>query len=321
MKKMSWMLAGIAACLVLLAARPEKHNVRLLYWNIQNGMWDGQADHYERFTRWVKEQGPDICVFCEASSNYMTGTDKSMPKEDRYLPEHWDELARRYGHTHVYLGGWRDNFPQVITSRLPIENIKRIVGNGTDSVVTHGAGWARIQIKGKTLNIVSLHTWPQRYAFGIPPERRKESADLREGDAYRRMEIEYICKHTIHEDPRAAEGYWMMLGDFNARSRRDNWVYQYPDDDSRLLAHDYILEKTPYIDVLSEREPDNFYSTTGGKARIDFVYTTPPLYQAITNVRVVTDDYTRPVRNPEKISNFWHPSDHRPIIVDFKIGK
>ena len=23
--------------------------IRLLYWNIQNGMWDGQGDNYERF--------------------------------------------------------------------------------------------------------------------------------------------------------------------------------------------------------------------------------------------------------------------------------
>ncbi len=198
---------------------------------------------------------------------------------------------------------------------------KRIIGNGTDSIVTHGAGWARIHLKDLTLNIVTLHTWPQRFAFGVPPEQREASAAVREGDAYRRMEVEYICQHTVLSVPSAAQEYWMMMGDFNARSRRDNWVYRYPDDDSRLLTHDYILENTPYIDLISERYPDNFYSTTGGKARIDFVYLTPPLFQLVTDARVVTDDYTRPVRNPQQISNFWHPSDHRPILVDFKIRK
>lgn len=321
MKKLIWILAGIGACLTLVAARPDKSCLRLLYWNIQNGMWDGQTDHYTRFTKWVKEQHPDICVFCEASTIFQTGTDKSLPKEDRFLPGHWSELASRYGHSYVYLGGWRDNYPQVITSRYPIENIKKIIGNGTDSVVTHGAGWARIHLKEMTLNIVTLHTWPQRYAFGVPPEKREESAAVREGDAYRRMEVEYICKHTIQSIPSAAKEYWMMMGDFNARTRRDNWVYHYPEDDSRFLTHDYILENTPYVDLISERYPDNFYSTTGGKARIDFVYLTPPLYQLVSEAAVVTDDYTRPVRNPQKISNFWHPSDHRPIIVDFKIGK
>ena len=277
MKRVLCILAGIGACLVLLGARPDKGRLRLLYWNIQNGMWDGQTDHYARFTKWVQEQRPDICVFCEASSIFLTGTDK--------------------------------------------DNVKKIIGNGTDSIVTHGAGWARIQLKDLTLNIVTLHTWPQRYAFGVPPEQREASAAVREGDAYRRMEVEYICQHTVLSIPSAAREYWMMMGDFNARSRRDNWVYQYPDNDSRLLTHDYILENTPYIDLISERYPDNFYSTTGGKARIDFVYLTPPLFQLVTDARVVTDDYTRPVRNPQKISNFWHPSDHRPILVDFKIGK
>ena len=48
--------------------------VSLLYWNIQNGMWDGQGDNYDRFVAWVKAQDPDICVWCEAASLYYTGT-------------------------------------------------------------------------------------------------------------------------------------------------------------------------------------------------------------------------------------------------------
>jgi hypothetical protein len=34
---------------------------------------------------------------------------------------------------------------------------------------------------------------------------------------------------------------------------------------------------------------------------------------------VVSDSYTTPVRDPQNLSNFWHPSDHRPFIVDFNI--
>ena len=46
---------------------------------------------------------------------------------------------------------------------------------------------------------------------------------------------------------------------------------------------------------------------------------TPPLYERITHADVVTDAYTEPVRDPAKLSNFWHPSDHRPIVVDFNM--
>ena len=41
------------------------------------------------------------------------------------------------------------------------------------------------------------------------------------------------------------------------------------------------------------------------------------LYDRIVSARVVSDEYTTPVRDPQELRNFWHPSDHRPIIIDF----
>lgn len=182
--------------------------------------------------------------------------------------------------------------------------------------MTHGlrAG-QRIEKNGKTVNIVTLHTWPQGYAY----EAKDRDASRAEngGDKYRRMEMEYICNHTIHSVPGAEKQLWMMMGDFNSRSSRDNWFYKYPAGDTRFLVHDYILQNTPYVDVIAEKYPGEFKTTTGGKSRIDFVYCTPPLYERVTHADVVTDAYTGPVRDPGKLSNFWHPSDHRPIVVDF----
>ena len=146
------------------AAKRSGKPLRLIYWNIQNGMWDGQPDNYSRFVDWVKARRPDVCVWCEAATIYLDSTDKPMPKEDRYLPKHWSELARRYGHKYVFLGGWRDDYPQVITSRYPIEEVARITGN-TDTLVSHGAGWARLKVRGKVLNLVTLHTWPMASRF------------------------------------------------------------------------------------------------------------------------------------------------------------
>ena len=39
----------------------------------------------------------------------------------------------------------------------------------------------------------------------------------------------------------------------------------------------------------------------------------------ITSADVVWDEYTTPIRDPQKLSNFWRPSDHLPILVDFDI--
>ena len=156
----------------------DETNLRLLYWNIQNGMWSGQGDNYTRFVDWVSAQNPDVCVWCEAVSNYRTASDEKVKPEEAYLPEHWGELARRYGHEYWYKGGHRDNFPQVITSKYPIENVARLIGAVPDSIVSHGAGWAQIRKNGHTLNIVSLHTWPQVYGFGLTDKQeRKASAE------------------------------------------------------------------------------------------------------------------------------------------------
>ena len=110
----------------------------------------------------------------------------------------------------------------------------------------------------------------------------------------------------------------MMMGDFNSRSRADNWVYRFAEDDTKLLVHDYIRECTPYVDIIYERDPQSFFSSTGGKSRIDFVYCTPPLARMVEAAGIHTDNYTRPVRS-KVVTSFYEPSDHRPIIVDFRI--
>ena len=91
------------------------------------------------------------------------------------------------------------------------------------------------------------------------------------------------------------------------------------EESTAFLTQDFMRGQTPYKDAIHERAPQNFYSTTGGKSRIDYVYVTPPVLEKVVRAEVITDDYTRPVRNPQKISNFWHPSDHRPIVVDLKL--
>ena len=134
-------------------------DMRLLYWNIQNGMWSDQSNGYDNFVAWVKGYDPDVCVWCEAQSIYKSGTAERMDSVDRYLTANWGELAARYGHKYWYVGGHRDNFPQVVTSKYLIENVRRIVGQAPDSIVSHGAGWARIVKNGRPVNIVTLHTW------------------------------------------------------------------------------------------------------------------------------------------------------------------
>ena len=59
---------GTLAFLIGMLAGTACGATRLLYWNIQDGMWDGQTDNFNRFVGWVQKQSPDICVFAEVKT-------------------------------------------------------------------------------------------------------------------------------------------------------------------------------------------------------------------------------------------------------------
>lgn len=311
-------LTFIFSVLVLLLAVPASgRDLKVLYWNIQNGMWADQENNYDNFVEYVKSQDPDICVWCEAESRYRTGTNVKMTEYDEfYLPWNWDFLARRYGHQYVLVCGKRDTFPQVITSKYPVRIVKRVNGNGDDIVVVHGAGWAQVEVGGKEINIVTLHTWPQRYAYQA--ENQAESSKKQEGDVFRAKEMKYICDQTIGTVPDAASQYWMMLGDFNAVSRVDNSIYGFAEDNKAFLVHDYVCGNTPYIDIVDRMHPGDFQKSTFSGKRIDFIYMTEPLFRKVRSAEIIHDGYPESCRDPRGVTKFCYPSDHYPIIVNIK---
>ena len=295
--------------------------LKVLYWNIQNGMWDDQANNYDNFVAFVAGLDPDICVWTEAESRYITDTAVKMQMpEDQYLPWNWDLLAARYGHKYSLICGKRDTFPQVITSKYPLRIVKRLTGNGDDIIVVHGAGWAKVDLgKGKELNIVTLHPWPAYYAYHAVDQ--KASAAAHEGDYFREKEMRFICQETIETVPGAAKQLWLMTGDFNAISSVDNFHYQRPADDPAFLVHDYIRAKTPYIDVIERLYPGDFQKSTLSGRRIDMVYVTQPLFDKVVDAHYIYDGFAESWRDPrgKDIHNFCHPSDHYPILVTFKL--
>lgn len=307
----------ILTAMLLVSAGGFATDVTLLYWNIQNGMWSDQGSNYDNFVEFVKSQDPDICVWCEAETRYRTDTaDKIAGCEEAYLPWNWDLLARRYGHQYVLVCGKNDTFPQVVTSKYPIRIVERVNGNGSDITVVHGAGWAEVQIGRKTLNLVTLHTWPQRYAFGATD--RKASGAEHGGDRFRAVEMQYICENTILKADPEGQRDWLMMGDFNAVSRVDNYQMNLPQDDPAFLTHDFVRGHTPYVDVIECQTPGVFQNTTLSGRRIDFIYASPAMFRKVTGAEVIRTGFARSSRDPRGLGNFCNPSDHYPILLKFK---
>ena len=323
MKRFLTLILALSLLSLSCLAGGKGKELKVLYWNIQNGMWDDQGNNYDNFVAFVKGLNPDICVWTEAESRYITGTaDKMQMPEDQYLPWNWDMLAARYGHRYTLICGKRDTFPQVITSKYPVRIVKRITGNGDDVIVVHGAGWAKVDLgKGRELNIVTLHPWPANYGYNVPDQ--KASAAAREGDYFRAKEMQFICEETIATVPDAANQWWLMTGDFNAISRVDNFHYKRAEDDPAFLVHDYVRAHTPYIDIIERLYPGEFQKSTLSGRRIDMVYMTAPLFDKVTEAHYIYDGFAASWRDPrgKDIHNFCHPSDHYPILVTLKIKK
>lgn len=291
--------------------------VRLLYWNIQNGMWSDQANNYDNFVKWVKSYDPDICVWCEAETIYKDNTSSST--SSRFLPAGWSTLGARYGHNYAAVGGDRDNYPQAITSKYPIKTVLRITdSNVAGKPIAHGAAIQEVTAGGRTLSFVTCHMWPQAYAYGVSGDAAREaSKNEHGGDYYREFEMDYIVKKTIN-NPDYSGREWILLGDLNSRSRLDNWYYKYADNSTLLLTQDVILKKTDLKDIIHETYPDYFISSTYGSSRIDYVYASPSLMDKIDGAFIVIDSWTSP-KVSNYVSSFRDPSDHRPIIVDFRL--
>ena len=313
---------------------------KLISWNIQNGMWSDQANNYDNFVEFLKATDPDVCVFCEAKTTHLESG------QEAYLPANWDKVAARYGHPYVYLAVDQDNAPQVITSKHPINNVKRIPG-GNDTIVGHGAGWVQIEMDGRTYNIVCMHAMP--FAMGAggmggfgggrpsggnrPQGGSRPSGSGRPSggfggfggmggpgggggsDEFRKKEVEYVCNQTILTREHPEQELWLMMGDFNSISSLDNDHYKLSADSSIYCVHDYIRNKTPYIDVIASKHPGEFIQSSQNGRRIDFIYATEPVVRQIKSAEILNSGYTEQHRATG--ASYWIPSNHRPILIEF----
>jgi endonuclease/exonuclease/phosphatase family metal-dependent hydrolase len=183
----------------------------------------------------------------------------------------------------------------------------------------HGAGHYSIEVNGHKLNVVSQHLWYRDYAFDAGTADQAASAAQNGGDHYRLHEIEYIVNQTVNNPAYGAETMWLLCGDMNSRSRRDNWLYQYDEQSTHFLAHDFVEAQTNLVDVMNAKYgPNCVMATMGGLARLDFLYASPKLYERVERAAVLIDGWCSPNKNGN--ARDWPaPSDHRPLLIDLTL--
>ena len=297
--------------------------LRVLMWNIQNGMCADQHNNYDNFVKWVQKWDPDVCIWCESETNKKDKSGTGIKDNSGYLTAGWSELCLRYGHSHTYVGGNRDGFPQTVTSKYPITDVKKFTtGESTSKPISHGAGYCYITFNGKRVNIVTCHMWPQQWCYTVnsgTQAQKDESSANNEGDRYREYEMKYIVDNTVKKSTYSSQTYWILGGDTNSKSPKDQWYYGSSVADVKYLPHKYILEYTNLKDVIADRYPAGTYfmSSTYGKNRIDIMYASPEMFNRITNSIMLMDEWTSLLPAWSFYTSFRDPSDHRPVLVDF----
>jgi len=277
----------------------SSEKLRLISFNIQNGMWADQGNNYDNFVAWVKRYDPDICCFQEASSIYTDDASASSARRDRYLPYKgkylvpsptldeeptgWLELAARWGHTYVVIGAHQDNFPVVFTSKFPIETVQKLGGDE----LSHGG----VHVKIKGINLIGLHLWPQKYGKG-------EATTGNGGNAYRLSEIQTILRRTINSAEYYTEKRWLVMGDFNSNLTSD-------------------VSKEMNANSFSCIITENHNYTT---SRIDYIYATSEMQRCVVRSEIVRDGFA----HSETLQGYngqtwWKYSDHYPLLVNFEI--
>ena len=290
-------------------------------------MWADQDNNYNNFAAWVKKYNPDVCIWCEGETIFNSAGDK-VYGTNRVLPGAWVSVASKYGHNYVSKGADVDNYPQIITSKYQITTLEQISATSVaDSPVAHGAGHFSINYNGHNIHLVSFHAYAQAYHpkyEGKTDAEKSASSALFEGDYHREHEMKHICDNVINASANASVTNWLLMGDFNSISRLDAEHYAAQSSNTVWLVHDYLLNNTYMKDIIAERNaPEDFFSSINGDTRrIDYMYASPAMYDRIQSAAIVIDSWTV-LSQDKSVSDkgyFCTPSDHRPILVDFKMN-
>lgn len=237
--------------------KPTATRIKLVSYNILEGMEYDVKNNWSNFCNWIKEQDPDVMCYVEACLN-----------DDEFA-----SICERIGHEHHYMSKVSASYPVAISSRYPIKVVETELYS--DSKL-RGAFWVRIQ----GVNFVPLHLY------------YKQSLD---GDEIRKTEMTAILKKTISAHPELKwvmcgdfndqtkdDGRWSNLNP----SRK----YELHEMIRKAGYKDCIRIMNP--DDWCRTMQTDAYAGTGGTYRLDYIYATEELADCMSAAGRIKDSFT-----------------------------
>ncbi|ATL46967.1 exonuclease III [Chitinophaga caeni] len=282
---MNKMRSTIIYSLLLFCCLPlaAQNTMKVLSYNILEGMVKDTTKGKQQFVEWVKDKDPDILALQECNGF----TQKSL-----------EALAASYGHPYAVIVK-ESGYPVGLTSKYPIAGIQKVNEN-----MTHGFILAKIE----NLNICVLHLNPHLYQ-----KRRQEIAAILkyisiQPNAHNWLVMGDFNSQTPLEKDRHAKS--------NIIQRQKDAVKRNPKIHNLVDGEkiDYLVQQqmlnAGFKDLAfiydADQKQQNGKDTIRSNARIDYIYSDKALSKKMKSCHFIYDDFT---------AKF---SDHRPIILELK---
>ncbi|SKB39750.1 endonuclease/exonuclease/phosphatase family protein [Daejeonella lutea] len=265
----------------------QERPLRLLTYNILQGMRLDSAAGKPKFTAWIKELDPDIIAMQEVTD---------------FTQASLEELARGYGHPYAVLLIEGEKYPVALTSKFPITNVQKVTDN-------MDRGMIQANIRGYSVGVLHLTPFDYRKA-------REEIAVVLAQVASSAATNKWILMGDFnslspqdslnYKDGRIIQNLKNYEKNYPPRKKLDNGQIDYQVishvlaagflDGLRLIRKDFV--KTVH--------PKAFEPKTGTDitSRIDFIFVSRDLKNQVHSAKVVMDSFT------DKYS------DHYPVFME-----
>ena len=244
-----------AACAVTVSAQ---NKVRVISFNILEGMKTDTTPGKQVFVGWVKKQAPDILALQECN---------------KFTQKTLEELARAYGHAYAVIVKEK-GYPTGLTSKYPITGVQRITNN-----MTHGFIVAQV----KDFNIVVLHLNPHSYV-----KRRAEMDQILATIAAVPSQKRWMVMGDFNAvSPLDKENYadGKVLAEFERASTASTNLI-----DGKALDFEVQQKILDFGLKDAGKMMDAGHEITG--KRIDFIYVSQDLVPKVMTARFLVDDFT-----------------------------
>ena len=261
-----------------LAALDDAKQLKIISYNVYNGMKLDESEGKQKYIDWAKAQDADIIAWQEM--NFFTR-------------EKLEKFAASYGHKYAVLLKESPEdaafFPVAITSKYPIVNVNKVVDN-----LWHGALYADIG----NYHFVVTHMNPFWTAKRIDEinliiDSIKYSRDPKgkwiiAGDlnSFSPADKPDYDKSTLLEDIKEKQKKRPILE--NLVDGKLSYTVQ-----QNLLDGGFIdALKIKHKEFVATAPTKVFYDQASVPLRYDYIYVSPPLKNNVIDVQVIKDDFT-----------------------------